>query len=234
MSKNYSNKNFFLKLFLFFYLKIIDFYKSFKEEKKFSEYGLTIYSGKQGSGKTVAMTEYLERMREKYPEAIIVTNYEYEHQDYAMTDWHDFFNIRNGTDGVIFAIDEIQNEFSSNDWRNFPESFLSEITQQRKQRIKIVATSQVFTRVTKQLREQTFQVVECFTLFGRWTFTKAYDAYEYNLAIDSLKQKKELVTIYKRSFIQDDHLRSLYDTYKKIDRLGQKEFPEKIKLEELS
>lgn len=234
MSKNYSNKNFFLKLFLFFYLKIKDFYRSLKEEKKFSEYGLTIYSGKQGSGKTVAMTEYLERMREKYPEAIIVTNYEYEHQDYAMTDWHDFFNIRNGTDGVIFAIDEIQNEFSSNDWRNFPESFLSEITQQRKQRIKIVATSQVFTRVTKQLREQTFQVVECFTLFGRWTFTKAYDAYEYNLAIDSLKQKKELVTIYKRSFIQDDHLRSLYDTYKKIDRLGQKEFPEKIKLEELS
>jgi len=234
MSKNYSNQNFFIKFSSFFWLKTKDFYASLKADKKFSEYGLTIYSGKQGSGKTVAMTEYLERMREQYPKAIIVTNYEYVHQDYAMQDWHDFFNIRNGVDGVIFAIDEIQNEFSASDWRNFPESFLSEITQQRKQRIKIVATSQVFTRVTKQLREQTFQVVDCFTLFGRWTFTKAYDAYEYNLAIDSLKQKKDLVTIYKRSFVQDDDLRSLYDTYKKIDRLGQKDYPNKIKLEDLS
>jgi len=32
----------------------------------FREYGLTMFCGRQGGGKTVSMVEYLERMRKKY------------------------------------------------------------------------------------------------------------------------------------------------------------------------
>lgn len=223
---NYTKKGFFRKLELFIGYKIYDVYRAFKDGPVFKEFGTTMYCGRQGAGKTVAMTEYLERMRAEYPKAIIVTNYNYRYQNLPFKDWKDFFDIRNGTDGVIFAIDEIQNEFDSAAWNKFPPALLSEITQQRKQRIKIVCTSQIFTRVAKPLREQCNDVVECKTMAGRWTFIKSLDAVDYNDTIDRPTAKAKIRRLYKKSFIQDAYLRELYDSYEKIQRIGRTEFSE--------
>lgn len=111
------------------------------------------------------------------------------------------------------------NEFSSQAWNKFPEGLLREITQQRKQKVKVVATSQVFTRVAKQLREQTFEVVECKTLAGRWTWLKAHDAEEYNHVIENPDKKLDLKRLWRKNFIQDKHLRTLYDSYQKIEKM---------------
>jgi len=218
--KEYSELNFFLKLVLFLKKLIEDIIHVLRYGRPFNEYGLTMYCGRQGAGKTVGMTEYLERMRRKYPKVKIVTNYGYIHEDYSMASWEDFFTIRNGLDGVIFAIDELQNEYNSNAWKTFPEGLLSEITQQRKQRIKIVASSQVYTRVVKPLREQTFEVVECTTLAGRWTFMKCFDAEDYNMVIDDPIKKQKLRRLYRRNFVQDKKIRELYNSYAKIERMA--------------
>jgi hypothetical protein len=222
----YSMKNFFVKLVLFWFWNIVDLNRIRKHGRPFNEFGLTLMTGKQGSGKTMSLVEYLERMRVRYPKCLILTNFGYVNETQAFTDWRDFFEVRNEIpeNGVIFAIDEIQNEFSSSAWKNFPENLLSEITQQRKQKIKIVGTSQVFTRVAKPLREQTYEVVECFTLFGRWTFTKSFDAKEYEHAIDSPNAKNKLHRLKRRNFIQDDKIRNLYDSYAKIERMAKTEF----------
>lgn len=220
----YSQRNFFVKFALFFYWKIKDLVYLYKYGREFEEYGLTMYCGRQGAGKTMAMVEYLERMRIKYPKAIIITNFGYIHEDKSMGNWQDLLTIKNGEDGVIFAIDEIQNEFSNAKWKTFPEFILREVTQQRKQRIKIVATSQVFTRVVKQLREQTFEVVECYTLAGRWTFTKAFDADDYNAVVDDPNRKNRLRRLYRKNFIQNNEIRNLYDSYEKIEKLIETEF----------
>lgn len=217
--KQYSEKPFLLKLLYFHLVLIKDIVHTLRYGRPFSEFGLTMYCGRQGAGKTIAMVEYLERMRKRYPEIIIVTNFGYIYETYSMTNWEDIFTIRNGELGVIFAIDEIQNEYNSNAWKTFPEGLLSEITQQRKQKIKIVSTSQVFTRVVKQLREQTFEVVECRTLAGRWTFTKAFDAEEYNAVIDNPEKKDRLHRLYRKNFVQDKKIRNLYDSYSKIERM---------------
>lgn len=227
-NRKYTERGFFVKLAMFFAFKIKDVHHAMKNGHVFDEFGLTMYCGRQGAGKTIAMTEYLERMRQKYPKALIITNYGYIGQDREMTDWKDFYEIKNGTDGIIFAIDEIQNEFSSAAWNKFPESLLSEITQQRKQRVKIVATSQIFTRVAKQLREQCNDVVDCVTLGGRWTFTKCFDAVDYNNTIDSPTGKKKLRRLFRKSFLQDDYIRNLYDSYEKIQRLERTEFLDRV------
>ena len=191
----------------------------------FNEYGFTFFVGRQGAGKTISMVEYLERMKEKYPECQIVTNFSYAKADFRMEHWRDLTEIRNGTKGVIFAIDEIQNEYSAASWKDFPETLLSEISQQRKQRIKIVATSQVFSRVAKPLREQAFTVVVCNTFLRRWTFCKEYDAAEYCASIDGAANiSTKLKTLRKWSFVQSDLLRQLYDTYEKIERMQKLEF----------
>lgn len=222
--KEYSLEKFYRKFFKFFYWlwKDIQYYK--KHGRPFAEFGVTMYCGRQGGGKTTAMTEYLERMRHKYPEALILTNFGYKNETRPMVDWKDFFDVRNGEKGVIFAVDEIQNEFSSTQWKNFPESLLSEITQQRKQKVKIVCTSQVFSRVAKPLREQTYEVVECATLAGRWTFTKCFDADDYNSVIDQPERKHKLRRKWRKNFIQDKYLRDVYDSYAKIERMKKTEY----------
>lgn len=227
MKKVYSDKRFIVKFFLFWYWKLKDIKHNIKHGRKFNEYGMTMYTGRQGAGKTIAMVEYLERMRIKYPDAIIVTNFGYKNEDRAMESWEDFLKIRNGDKGVIFAVDEIQNEFSNEKWKTFPEWLLREVTQQRKQKIKIVATSQVFTRVVKQLREQCFEVVECRTIAGRWTWTRAFDAEDYNFVIDNPEKKMKLKRVYRRNFIQDNKLRDLYNSYDKIEKLKDVKFIDK-------
>lgn len=217
----------FLSKFLdFMRWKIYDFLMLIINGRKFDLYGLTIFCGRQGGGKTMSMVEYLNRMKDRYPECKIVTNFNYNRQDIPFVDWRQFTEVRNGLDGVIFAIDEIQNEYNSNTWQDFPEEILSVVTQQRKQRIKIVATSQVFTRVVKQLREQCYEVVECKTFLGRWTRQKCYDADDYNTFIDNPSPEKKFKTRkkWRYSFIQSNFIRSLFDSYAVVDSIKNKEY----------
>lgn len=215
------------KLYHFIRYYIKDLIQS-KDKGMFEEYGLTCYTGKQGSGKSLSLVEYLYRMKRKYPKVMIVTNFDYTEQDKSFEHWSDLINIRNGTDGVIFAIDEIQNEFDSNSWKDFPPFILSEITQQRKQRIKIVASSQVFTRVVKQLREQCYEVVECQCIAKRWIFQRAFDGQDYSDYTDSVSKPPSLRRIWRRSFVQTDSIRQLFDSYKKIERIKRGEYERKV------
>lgn len=214
------------QLWHFIRLYIKDIKKSDKI-KTFEEFGLTMYTGRQGSGKTLSLVEYLYRMKIKYPNVMIVTNFEYAGQDKVFEHWTDLLNIRNGENGVIFAIDEIQNEFDSNSWKDFPAWVLAEITQQRKQRIKIIGSSQVFTRVVKQLREQCYEVVECSCISKRWIFQRAFDGAEYSDYTDSVNKPPSLHRLWRRSFVQNDPIRSLYDTYKKIEKIKRGQYERK-------
>lgn len=103
---------------------------------------------------------------------------------------------------------------------------LSVITQQRKQRIKIYLSSQVYTRVVKQIREQCFDVIECKTFMGRWTRLKCYDAEDYNCIVDNITPEKKfkLHKKWRRSFIQSNYIRNLYDSYKVVEAMQKAEF----------
>lgn len=216
-----SSRKFISKMFHFFGLAIKDMW-TFKGERGFQQYGLTIFTGMQGYGKTMSMVEKLEEIRINYPDVIICTNFGYVHQDVALTDWKQILEIRNEA-GVVFGIDEIQNEFDVYKTQSFNMKILRTITQQRKQSIKIFATSQHFNRVSKPLREQTFEVVECYTIGGRWTFEKCFLAEEFSAVIDNPERKAKLKRKWRKNFIQTDNLRSLYDSYAVIDTMLQLE-----------
>lgn len=109
------------------------------------------------------MVEYAERIKAMFPECIVGSNFFYSKQDFVLADWRQLLEVRNDKKGVVFMIDEFQNEYDNSKWKDFPDSLLSVITQQRKQRIKILMSSQVYTRVVKQIREQCYEVAECKT-----------------------------------------------------------------------
>lgn len=206
----------------FFFLKFlgIDIVHQFND-KSFNEYAMTMFAGRQGSGKTMSLVAELERIRHEFPQVMICTNFGYIHEHIALTDWQQILDLRN-EEGIVFAIDEIQNEFDIYNARSFDTSILDVVTQQRKQKIKMYATSQVFTRVSKPLREQTYEVVECFTLFGRWTFQKCFDAYDYNQIIDSTspEKKSQIRRKWRRNFVQNDYIRNLYNSYAVVERMS--------------
>lgn len=225
--KPLHTKKFFSKLFQFIYLKYQDI-KVSSEDKKFNEYGMSIYTGMQGDGKTVSMVEKLEEIRHEFPDVTICTNFGYEHEDVVLTDWLQILELRNDK-GIVFAIDEIQNEFNIYETRNFSENLLRTVTQQRKQGIKIFATSQHFNRVAKPLREQTFEVIECKTIAGRWTFQKCFNADEFNMVIDNPERKMKLSRKWRKNFVQTDYIRSIYDSYKVIESMVKLEKEERKK-----
>lgn len=199
--------------------KIYDFLMLLINGRTFNLYGVTCYCGRQGSGKTIGVVEELERIKKIYPECIICTNINYLKQDLPLTSWLQLLYLRNGEKGVVFVIDEIQN--NGLDWSKFPETLLQVVTMQRKQKIKIYLTSQVYKNVVIQLRRQCFDVVECKTFLGRWTRHKCYDAEEYNNIIDisTPEKKMRLQKKWKYSFIQSNYLRNLYDTNQIVDTL---------------
>lgn len=207
---------------------LVDIKERGARRNEFKEYGFTFYVGRQGAGKTASMVEYLDRTKARYPNCVIVTNFGYYQADHIMKSWRDLVTIRNGTDGVIFAIDEIHSEYSSAAWKDVPEEILSEVSQQRKQRVKIVATAQFFTRVAKPLREQAATVVSCKTFAGRLTSWKEYDALQYAMVMDNPNVvKKKLKPLRKYSFVQSDAFRESYDTYEKIERMERMKFTDK-------
>lgn len=199
--------------------KVVDFVRSFTAFRVFGEYGITVYTGRQGTGKTISMVRYMEHIKRKYPNCIIVSNFACKFSDQIMTSWEDFYAIRNGSQGVLFALDELQSEWNSLESKKFPVELLGEMCQQRKQRIKIVATTQVFGRMAKPLREQSYEVVTCSTYFGRLTVNHYYDAYDYERVFGSLVGEQSLKPLYTKRFVQSDDLRSAYQTTEKVQTM---------------
>jgi len=213
------------KYFDLFRWLLVDFLERDKHRGEFQEYGFTFFVGRQGAGKTISMVRYLEIIKERYPDCKIVTNFDYYRSDKIMTDWRDLLELRNGTDGIVFAIDEIHSEYDSSKWNDIPEDLLSEISQQRKQRVKIIASAQFFTRVAKPLREQAVTVVSCNTFLGRLTTNREYDALDYACIVDNpLVAQKKIKPLRKTSFVQSDFLRRCYDTYAKVERMRKTSF----------
>ena len=177
----------------------------------FTEYGMHLLCGEQGSGKTTLMAYLVRKYKTIYPRVIVRSNFSCTAQDYELTSWEELTLDTNGIYGEIDCIDEIQNWFSSNQSKNFPPDMLTIITQQRKVRRCILATSQVFTRVAKPIRENTYLMYYPFTLFGCITFVRVFKP-----VLDeqgNLKERKFKKFFF---FVHDEDLRGMFDSYKTI------------------
>lgn len=183
--------------------------------------GLIIFEGRQGSGKTISMVKFMKDMQYEYPKAKCITNLAYKNEDTKLKDWTMLIDYKNGYKGVIVAMDELQNWFSSNDSKNFPPEMLSVITQNRKNRRIILGTSQNFYLLAKAIRSQATEVRRCATYFGCLTVVKRFEPI--------LDSEGNVVEWKKRGiycFVHDKELRESYDTWKTIENLRKAGFKE--------
>lgn len=133
-----------------------------KKDDGFPFSGIWIFSGAQGSGKTLLLMHLVKEMIEAYPKAIIVSNISiFGLPCIPFQGVEDFEKYHNGSDGIIFIIDEIHILFNSLESKNMPLSTMQVWAQNRKNRRVILGTSQRFNRVSKGVREQTTWNYEC-------------------------------------------------------------------------
>ena len=76
-----------------------------KTNDGFQYAGLWVFSGSQGSGKTLLLMHLLKQILEVSPNAIVVSNISiYGVPSHVYTGIDDFEKYKNGKDGVIFII----------------------------------------------------------------------------------------------------------------------------------
>lgn len=211
-----------------FLVKLFDLFIYIRDRKirKIHLYGIKLYVGLYGQGKTISMVDYLQRMRKKYGNKIMIaTNFYYNDEDFRIENWRDLLPEYDCP--VIFAYDEIQNDFNSRDYKNFPIELLTLLTQNRKGNGKqIIATAQRFNRVDKVFRELTSEVIECNCLLGRLVTNKSYDWFDYEQFINAIGVDKKL-KVKKKSvyrFIQYNIHRDAYDSYKALESVKNKDY----------
>jgi ATP-dependent Clp protease ATP-binding subunit ClpX len=186
----------------------------------FREYGVHVVAGKQGSGKTVTLAYLFAWYKKQYPKLKIMTNFAYKHQDGVIRSWRDIIGDNNGIYGEIIGIDELQNWFNSLQSKDFPLEMMTEITQQRKQRKMILATSQVFERVAKPIREQTYMLYKPFTIAGCLTVVFKFEVIikSNSGSVDKNRFRGAFF------FVHNRELRESFDTYHKIEQMKKEGF----------
>jgi len=186
-----------------------------RDPDAFRDYGVHMVAGKQGSGKTVTVAYLLWRYQKMYPKLQVKTNFEYKHQDGEINHWKDIIGTKNGIYGQVIVIDELQNWFNSLASKDFPIEMMYEITQCRKERRCIIGTSQVFERVAKPIREQTYMIHQPYTFFGCLTFVLKFEP--KIKASDGNVDKKKFRGVF--FFVHSKELRDSFDTYHKIEKM---------------
>lgn len=204
--------------FLFHQLPYI-LVKNIKEydKNKFKYYGIIIFYGPQGSGKTMAMTHYINKIACEYPDVKIGTNYKLLIQDFNMENWQPILDNKYKNCPSIFAFDEISTWFNGRNWQSFPKELLTEIAYNRKNQRIILGTSQTISSVDVAIRRQcnSGEFRRCFTLFG---FIGLVVRFRPEFDIDGNLKKAHFLGIY--TYLQNDTLRYLYDTFSIVNEMS--------------
>ena len=228
---------FFKRLFLFpsfvfyhIYDKLI--YNHYKKYKLFPGWGIHLYTGKFGQGKTSLMTIKAYKLCKKYPQLHVVTNINLTNfpahtKILPLKTAHD---ILNAPDNSLILIDEIGTLFNSRDFasgkNSVPKPVFQHLCQCRKKHLMIMATVQRFNLLDKQIRDITATVTTCSVSFqhpfSRLLIARTYDIDEYEAY--ATNKMYTPVCDYTTVIIQKDLYRHLYDTSQLIQGLLEMEY----------
>lgn len=179
--------------------------------------GSRVYKGFQGSGKTLSMTKYALDISKAYPDCEIFANFIIKGIDNFNFIKNDddlkfALGLRNGEMGVLVLLDEAHLYFGKKSGISL--DVLTAISQQRKDRRRIVFSSQIWEELDISLRKQVKEIVNCRTLFRFLQINTISDG--ETLSYDKLAGEYVAKKIRTEIFKHNIELYDSYDTYQKI------------------
>ncbi len=193
----------------------------------FEGWGLHLYVGPFGAGKTCSMVQRAYALARQYKSLTIVTNLKLQSfpkhtKILPLTTPRD---ILNAPENTLVLIDEIGTIFNSRDFaaskESVPKILFQHLCQQRKRHMMILATTQRWNFLDKQLRDITDTVRVTRSHFGH-PFTRIctvwkYDAVDYDRAFTNPMMPPRALAA--DVYVQTDACRRRYDTTELIDTL---------------
>ena len=172
--------------FLDFYLdtiKMLAYDYKHRIPDAFCESGIVIYEGPQGSGKTISMI-------------------------------HDIMvlQLNNGPQGVITSLDELGIWFNARKFKEFDNSMLQVIFENRKCRRLLMGTVQKFLLCDKNLRIQVSEIRRCHTVGPITYYFRLIPVMDSEGSVQRYQFKGFKI------FVQSSDLRDAYDTYHVIKK----------------
>ena len=172
-------------------------YIRYKKWMDFNKYGILMFIGMFGHGKTLSMTHQARLLYKQYGDKLrFISNYElYDIPYIPLINFNQLVDIGEEENshyiGTIVLIDEIENVLSHRNFSSFPLALLHTLTQQRKKKVFIMCSAQRFFMVDKIFRSITTSVVDC-NKYWRFQHMEVYDAWDLENAMNySLIKRKE-------------------------------------------
>lgn len=203
------------------FYSVKDLYRYFKERKwkYFTEYGIDMYVGMFGHGKTLSMVHKARSLYALYGNSIdFISNIELKGIPYTpLVNFNQLVDLGEelpkGKQGTVVLIDEISSVLSHRNYASFPLELIGLLCQQRKRHVYIMCTAQRFFMVDKIWRSITTNVFDC-NKYWRFQHVSCYDAWDYENAMNSQMLQR---LGHNWWFIRDIDFAS-YDTSQMIDK----------------
>lgn len=188
-----------------------------RPEKNQFPVGSRVYKGFQGSGKTLSMVKYAFDIQKHFPKCHIFSNIKIKglnnyHQIENDNDVKEALKYSNGKYGVLVLLDEAHLYFNKKSGISL--DVLTAISQQRKDRRRIVFSSQIWEELDISLRKQVKEIVACRCLLNKIQINQISDG--ETLSYDKLKGEYIAQKIRTEIF---KHYKELYETYDTLQKI---------------
>lgn len=213
--------------FLMYFIYDWLIYKSYRKDKLFYGWGIHLFTGKFGAGKTSLMVIKAYELCKKYPQLHLLTNLQITNfpKHTQILPLSCVEDILNAPDNTLVLIDEIGTLFNSRDFmsgkKSVPKSLFQHLCQCRKRHMMIMGTVQRFLLLDKQIRDISASVTECKSSFkhpfSRMLTGVVYDIDEYEALVQNPLYIPRSMDSYV--YLQSEKYRHLYDTSEMVNGL---------------
>lgn len=194
---------------------IIDYFRC-RKWRVWSGFGLRIYVGMFGTGKSLSAVRYVRSQCRKY-HLNVISNIVLK--DIPYTPLINYQQIIDAPPNTIILIDEVSTVFNARSWKDFNINLLFQLLQCRKNRKQLVCTAQRFSHVDKLLRDITAEVIVC---RKDWRICRnyAYDGWDY----ENTPAQFAIRPLWKFCYVATNKLYNSYDTDEIIDNAKKTDF----------
>lgn len=207
-------------------------YRHYRKKYDFNGWGVHLFTGRFGAGKTSYMISKAYDLAFAYPQLNILTNIKLQN----FPEWTNVLqletaqDILNAPENTLVLIDEIGTIFNSRDFSGgkcaVPKPLFQHLCQCRKRKMMIFGTVQRFNLLDKQIRDITADVTACHSHwahpFVRWQTAYTFDIEEYELYSENRTYRPKCLK--SDLIIQTNKIRQLYDTSELVNNMLKKEY----------